>query len=171
LSEAYLVIGFLLFLAYVLIHLALGELEEVRIEPRRTSDASERRLLLFEYRTLNEEVRRRGDMLAIHGSIFVVASLSLLGAAASAPRGLSAVLVFLALLLYGMWLLVMTSTSMKLDDISLARLRGIERALGFEVHRYVRERAGRWWRVIRRFIWGFVLILIWLGGYFLLLKM
>ena len=173
-SEAYLLIGFLLFLAYVLIKLVVEPPETVQIDERRISNAYERHLLLFEYRTLNEEVSRRGEMLAIHGSIFVVASLALLGAtvsAASIPRPARVALVFLALLVYATWLLVVTCTSQRLDDITFARLIGIEERLRFEVHRYVRERAGRWWLVIRRFIWGFVLILIWLGGYFLLLKM
>jgi len=141
-----------------------------QIEPREISP-EERRRLLLEYRTLNQEVGRRGEMLAIHGSIFVVASLTLLGATASASISARVVLVFLALLVYAVWLLVVTCTSQRLDDITLARLRTIERRLGFEVHSFVKREAGRWWLVIRRFIWGFVLILIWLGGYFLLLKM
>jgi len=171
LFEVYLLIGFLLFLVYVLIRLAVRPPRQIQIEDRRVSSPEERSMLLFEYQTLNEEVRRRGDMLAVHGSIFVVASLTLLGVAAWISRPVRVVLVFLALLVYAVWLLVVTCTSQRLDDITFARLIGIEERLGFEAHRYMRREAERWWLEIRRFIWGFVLILIWLGGYFLLLKM
>jgi len=141
------------------------------------SETKDEHLVLLEYRTLNEEVSRRGEMLAIHGSIFVVASLALLGAAfsASVPQPARAAIVFLALLLYGMWSLVMACTSQRLDDITFARLRGIEEQLRFKAHRYIKEMTkstiSKIWLEIRRSIWGFVLILIWLGGYFLFLKM
>ena len=166
---AYLLIGSLLLLAYVLIFLVL-----IGCRPEEScSETKDEHLVLLEYQTLNEEVRRRGEMLAIHGSIFVVACLALLAAAVSVPTSHFArvAMVFLSLLIYGMWSLVVTCTSQRLDDITFARLRGIEGQLGFQVHLYVKGRAAKWWSEIRRFIWGFVLILIWLGGYFLLLKM
>lgn len=127
-------------------------------------------MAIEEYRTLNEEVRRRGDMLAIHGSIFVVASLLLLGQSVLTTRPLRAVILFVALLVYAMWLFAMTYSTRRLDDIAFARLRGIERQLGFKAHLYMKEETeGKIWLAARRFIWGFVLILLVLGGYFLLL--
>jgi len=78
-------------------------------------------------------------MLAIHGSIFVVTSLTLLGQSALAPPRLRVIMIYLALLVYGTWLFAVTLTTQRLDDISYARLRGIERQLGLEVHLYVGE--------------------------------
>ena len=163
----YLLIGILIFLAYVILIMAVREPEDLGPETERED------LALEEYRTINEEVRRRGEMLAVHGSIFVIASLTLLGAAASGSvsRPARVVIVFLALLVYGTWLFSMTYSTRRLDDIAFARLRRIEERLGFRAHRYMRDSTrGAIWLEARRFIWGFVLILLVFGGYLLLLK-
>jgi len=122
--------------------------------------------VLLEYQTLNEEVRRRGDMLAIHGSIFVVASLLLLGQSVSAPLRERTAILFVTLLVYAMWLFAMTYSTMRLDNIAFARLRGIEEQYGFRAHLYMKKMTEKTlWLYARRFIWGLVLIMLVLGGF------
>jgi len=135
-------------------------------------DTKDEHLVLLEYRTLNEEIRRRGDMLAIHGSIFVVISLLLVGESVSKPQPEKVGILFVALFIYVMWLFAMTYSTRKLDDIAFARLHGIEKQLGFKAHIYMREKTcdfrSKFWLEARRFVWGFVLIVLILGSFYLL---
>jgi len=105
-------------------------------------------------------------MLAIHGSIFVVASLLLLGQSVSAPLRERTAILFVTLLVYAMWLFAMTYSTMRLDNIAFARLRGIEEQYGFRAHLYMKKMTEKTlWLYARRFIWGLVLIMLVLGGF------
>jgi len=166
LSFAYLLIGIAIILIYLVLFFNLG----CPAADESCSGTRDEHLLRLEYETLNEEVRRRGEMLAVHGSIFVVASLLLLGQSALTPQPTRAAILFVALFVYAAWMFAMTYSTGRLDNIAFARLRGIEKQLGFEVHRYMKEKTEcKTWLKARRFIWGFVLIVLVAGGSFLLL--
>ena len=165
LSLVYLAIGLGLFLLYFLLHHRLKQADET------CSPTLDENLCLKEYDVLREEVGRRGNLLAVHGTIFVVAALLLLGQGALQVKyEMRAGLVFGALVIYFLFLFVMVHSTRVLDEISYARLRGIEKQMGFEAIRFVKKEAEpNDWVQIRRFVWGWFSLPVVIAGFVLLL--
>lgn len=165
LSLAYLIVGLAIFLLYFVLHNRLKRADET------CSLTLDENLLLKEYDVLREEVGRRGNLLAVHGTIFVVASLILLGQGAMQDKyEMRTGLVFGALGIYFLFLFVMVHPTRRLDEISYARLRGIEKQMSFEAFRFVKEKADPdFWVQIRRFVWGWFSLPVVIAGFVLLL--
>ena len=127
-----------------------------------------------EYKILDESVSRRENSVWVTGSIFVTASLLLLGQSTTLTSGqgqdlvstekLRAVAVFTSWGVYAIWLFFLQFPAGRLTDWTFKRLRGIEHQLGMEVHRYVVRKRDP----IRRWVWLTVLDGLFFAGYFIL---
>jgi hypothetical protein len=124
-----------------------------------------------EHRILDQSVSRRENSILITGSIFVTASLLLLGQSASVvsvqPSDLAlretmrGVAVFTSWFMYSIWLFFLQFPAGRLTDWSFKRLRGIETQLGIQGHLYiVRQRDP-----FRRYVWLWVLNGLFVAGY------
>ncbi len=110
------------------------------------------------YEALCEETRRRENSLLIMGTIFVIASLSLLGEALKGGSKNQLFLATLGILSYWIWYLLYVKTSQKLDSIYYCRIREIEREeLHICAYRYVHSKTRcKWWMKLRRMFWGVI---------------
>jgi len=108
--------------------------------------------LKLEYKILNDSVRQRENSLLSSGSIFVAASLILLGQAALVTTNIDlgvAALVFGSWFIYSIWLFAYQLTTVKLTSVTFGRLRWLEHRLGFEAHRMLIH-----YRIpIRKWLW------------------
>ena len=114
-----------------------------------------------QYQTLNEEVRRRGDLLAQTGAIFVVGVFILLSQATVASTlYLKIALVILALLVFTIWLFGLALTSYVLDGFCINYLVQLEeKGCPIKVHGLVRKYLYQHekpplWLCFRRFVYA-----------------
>jgi hypothetical protein len=144
--------------AYIIVFLgiefekALGiKIEKlIRIKPEKGDDLTtiSRKRLFLEYEVLNGTVGRRESSLLVAGSIFVTASLVLLGQSTQVTeQSVREAIVFTSWAVYAIWLFLFQLTAVRVTDWTFGRLRDIERKLGIKVHRYLvrkRDPARRW---------------------------
>jgi hypothetical protein len=102
-----------------------------------------------EYKVLNQSVGRRENSLLIAGSIFVTASLVLLGQSTTVDKGseLAQLSVFTSWAVYSTWLFLFQLTAQRGMTLTYQRLRELEGSLGIEAHLYLnkkRDPARRW---------------------------
>ncbi len=154
----------LLFLFSVVLPLSylvlfLGWAEREPSVPSETSND-----LRLEYETLNRTVEQRENTLLASGTIFVVASLLLLGQSISvAPR---TILVLGSWVIYTIWLLFFQIGSVRFATVTYARLKWIEGKLSpkLDVHTFLRK-----YRIpTRRWVWFILLNALLAIGNFIL---
>jgi hypothetical protein len=129
----------------------------------------------LEYKTLNENVQSRGESTLVSGTIILTASVLVM--VESLRNDLAGVLLVVAVLtslaLYAVWLLAY-STTRRLDDFCLARMRELEEKLGINIHRLLYDEVQKrtWYRAGRLIQWMlFFWILLVFGLIILLLKL
>jgi len=131
------------------------------------------KVVLKDYEISNATVHRRDNIDLLIGSILITGSLLVLANTSVSetlahPMGIYALA---SIALYSIWLLVLNSTSRKLNRLAYSRIKAIERALtklGYEfgIHSYniqktrtTSERPIRWIR-LRKTFWGLILLLL-----------
>ena len=118
-------------------------------------------LFTLKYEQINERVRSRENVTVVVGSIFVTASVLLLGSSVDLKQGTNPVLkdalLLASLALYAIWLLAFSLPANKLSSIELHQLRQMEKSsnLGVNVHTYLWDeiRNKSWYKHLRRQIW------------------
>jgi hypothetical protein len=147
-------LGVASYLAWILPGGYIALFIRVEIEKGEESPTRSRRLLFREYKVLNESVGRRENSLLVAGSIFVTASLLLLGQSTQVSEGaLRQSLVFTSWAVYSIWLYLFQLTAGRLTDRTFDRLRDIEGRLGIKVHRYLASKRDP----VRRWVWLWLL--------------
>jgi hypothetical protein len=114
-----------------------------------------------EHRILDQSVSRRENSILITGSIFVTASLVLIGQSVSVALVQPNVAVFTSWLMYSIWLFFLQFPAGRLTDWTFRRLKGIETELGIEGHLYIVRRRDPF----RRYVWLWVLNGLLVAGY------
>lgn len=150
----------LLLLATLIVLLGLYAFLIPRRRPQSLSPTSDQDLQWEEYRTLNKEIERRERSMIMMGSIFLPISLLILGQATTVGNlDVKFLLVCASMALYSIWLFAVQGTSWWLDEITYARIRGLEEQLGIEVHCYVgRQVEGNLRIYVRRHHWAIFLV-------------
>jgi len=119
-----------------------------------SDNSADPRVLLEEYRTLNTSVRQRENSLLLAGSIFVTASLILLGQ--SSIQGSQKVpVVFGSWAVYSIWLFLFQLSSARLTELTFARLRGLEQNMRLRIQSHTFLFTKR--DPVRRYFWLWVL--------------
>jgi hypothetical protein len=133
-------------------------------EPERDINQPIEAHLKLEYETLNEEVRRRSEVvIGIAGTIFVITSFVLLGQSAiSTDATIKMNMAVAALLVYAFYLYAFAYTSAWLDAITFQRLHELEKDMGIIAHRQIAwiisQKFPKWiW--LRRASWSILLLL------------
>lgn len=130
--------------------------------------------VLKNYEIANREIERRENITLLIGSILITGSILVLGNTAKSENELATPIYIYAvtsILLFVLWLFVLHCTSRELDNLAYSYVKDIEEALSesfgyrFGIHRYLYSKTHKnnktvWWLRVRRFFWGFVLILL-----------
>lgn len=126
---------------------------------------------VLEFRTLVDSIAERGQGSVISGTIFVTASLLILGQASQSKPWTNVVLAFASLGIYSLWLFGILYTSKRLDAQTFSRLRYIENLLDIEAITFVGgiARGSRLWKFVRSPVWGIMLLALTFIGFFVLL--
>jgi len=144
------------------------------------------KLVLADYETSNEEVRRRDNVHLIIGTILITASFLILGNVALRLVSPLWVFSFTSIGSFSIWLFLLHNTGKKINKITYDRIKTIEAVLSdhfkekseeckkvtyeFGIHSYIvrktHEQRDLWLRG-RRSFWGFILLLLSLAWMFL----
>ena len=127
---------------------------------------------LKDYEITNYEIRQRGQVILLIGSIVVASSFIILGNSTSITGStrLTYVYAFSSIFLFLLWLLLLHETNKILNRVSFTYAKTIETALSnylsfdFGIHKYTDDNTKAsdkkhpvWWLRLRRCFWGFVL--------------
>jgi hypothetical protein len=140
------------------------------------------KVVLEDYKTSNEEVRRRDNVTLIVGTILITSSFLILGNVALKPDQPKSIYALASIGLFSIWLFALHETGKRLNKITYDRLKAIEKALmmyfdrpiylsedakpsyRFGIHSLVCEKTAQaqtdWWLRARRMFWAFVLLLL-----------
>ncbi len=127
-------------------------MESEKSKPSPTTDSKK---LWDEYKILGQTVGRRENSLLVSGSIFVTASLVLLGQSTtiSDKPTLMQFAVLTSRTVYSTWLFLLQLTAGRITDRTYDRMRFMEGKLGIEVHEYLKTKRDP----VRRWIWLWLL--------------
>ena len=133
------------------------------------------KFVLKDYQTMNQEIRSRGSITLIVGTILITASFLILGDAAKYRYSLDlkVVMAIVSIGLYLSWFFILNYTTKKLDNMTFSRMKAIESGLtqriniqhfNFGIHTYIEQRYHeKKWIEIRRRFWVVVMMLLFTG--------
>jgi len=139
------------------------------------SNGKRLKVVLADYETSNEEVRRRDNVTLLVGTILITSSFLILGNVALKPDQPRSIYALASIGLFSIWLFVLHETGKSINKITYDHLKAIEKALTryfnenaqpdyrFGIHSLVCEKTGDqivWWLRMRRMFWAFVLLLL-----------
>lgn len=143
---------------------------------REGDDGKKLKLLLADYASGNEEVRRRDNVTLLVGTILITSSFVILGNITLKQDLPIGIFSLASIGLFTIWLLALHETGKKINKITYDHLKSIEEALtqhfagengaqkySFGTHRYVCDKTldqSVWWLRGRRMFWAFVLFLL-----------
>jgi len=127
-----------------------------------TPKYNDKELFMLQFEQISAGIRSRDNISIVAGTIFITASLLLLGSCAQPPDFISKLpIVFASLAIYALWLIGFNVTSKKVNDLDYSRLKEMERFsncnINIHCHRLGKVKDENWFKYLRRKIWLWLL--------------